>query len=288
MQKRASSIQGQAEKEILPPSRVRKRFSLPIQTMASVDISVLRPEDVPLPPETEDEFLDPEETREPTPPFTKPTQTADATNTPEIIEDTDTPNITDATETTSPADNATIPSSASPGLRRFAGSVSPEPLRFPINSALIPSSMSPEPPRFATEDDEIVAIVENGAPQYPRHSVRSSPRIGMAAAAARERSARVRGPGGNKNIYDISLLPFTIPPLTRALPGDLHSASSVSTSAFGNSPGPLTPRFDMATPEPMILVPNSAVSMPSPELRTGLEGLGVKAQDDLQKGKLPW
>ncbi|KAK0719950.1 hypothetical protein B0H67DRAFT_643250 [Lasiosphaeris hirsuta] len=162
-------------------------------------------------------------------------------------------------------------------------------------------------------DDEIIANITRIAPSCPHHGV-NSPRPGIhnrehdhihtdneiihrgpAKGQGGERRERVAQPGSGKgNRYDISLLPFTNPPLIRALnangnsvvngSGDLLSASS-SVEA-DNSPGPLTPKFEMTTPEPMILVPRSSVmGSISPEIKSSMmDAFGaqaLKSRDDL-------
>lgn len=109
----------------------------------------------------------------------------------------------------------------------------------------------------------------------PRNSPRASPRAEMMKRmAARQPSDSKKG-----NLYDIPILPPSVPPLTRApAGGELLSASTVD-----HSPGPLTPpqRY-AATPEPMI-IPTSPTSVKSSG-GGGVDSLGLRLYD-LTKSK---
>jgi len=116
----------------------------------------------------------------------------------------------------------------------------------------------------------------------PRSSPRASPRAEMMKRmAARQPSDSKKG-----NLYDIPILPPSMPPLTRAPAGELLSASTVD-----HSPGPLTPQRYAATPEPMI-IPTSPASVKSSG-GGGMDSLGLrlydmtksKSQCDLPRGR---
>jgi predicted amidohydrolase len=109
-------------------------------------------------------------------------------------------------------------------------------------------------PHYVPGENEVIRTVTVAA-DNPRNSVTGSPRV--SPPILQPKKTRETSRPGWKNPYDITLQPFSTPPLAKALAaGDLVTASSVSP--FENSPGPLTPKFTMTTPEPMILLPTSA------------------------------
>ena len=129
-----------------------------------------------------------------------------------------------------------------------------------------------------------VAADNSNSPQRSMSLTRSSASVPppILLPPQQKKPAREASTPGWKNPYDISLQPFATPPLARALAaGDLVPASSNPVSPFGDSPGPLTPKYLMTTPEPMILIPSSATM---PQAGTGMENYGLKLQDELPDG----
>jgi hypothetical protein len=135
-------------------------------------------------------------------------------------------------------------------------------------------------PHYVPSENEVIRTVSVAAdnPSWASSLTRVSPPV------LQLKKQRDSSKPGWKNPYDISLQPFSSPPLGKAVSVvDLVSASSISP--FENSPGPLTPQFLMTTPEPMILIPNSATS---PQSGSGFQDVlpniqKVENEGDLQE-----